>query len=90
MDALTLVVDNNELSDLYSIIDDGYHRSDSVVRGWKKLMGDEYRKRDKHCLVFNKDDIPILYNIMRDYKRYGYESRLRLRDDITEAINRWS
>jgi len=91
MDALTLEMDNDELADLYHIIDNFLSYSNHpdwrmFLREWMEMMGSVYGKHDKHRLVFNKEDIKILLTVMR------YDTRRRLsssKEDMRRTILQW-
>jgi len=79
MDALTLVMNNEELADLYHIINNFLSYSNHYdwrmfLREWMEMMEVAYRKHDRHCLVFNKEDIKILLTVMRYDTRRGLSS----------------
>lgn len=66
MKALTLVMDNDEISTLYNVINHyinyGYNADtfDRILHRWKREMERHYNTRERHCIVFDLTEFDLL------------------------------
>ena len=91
MKALTLVMDNAELWDIFGVVTAvsryPYQKDNPVYREWlqnfQKYLG--YNEYKSHCIVFEGFEIAHLHKCMNLYIRYRAGRSLRY-DDIANHI----
>ena len=94
---VSLIVDNNEMQDIYNFMKDVMRESilteenaDAVLH-WQDSMSDDYRSRDVHCMVFDDDDVPLLRKVAqyhaRNYRHIELSKKLtRFFDNIGDIF----
>jgi hypothetical protein len=77
---ITIEVDNDDLADLYNIIDENktYYRSGSVERrmieSWQTKWSDVYQKHGNFYLVFDEEDLTTLFSMMQYISPHRYST----------------
>jgi hypothetical protein len=75
---VTIEVNNEDLADLYTIIGENktYFRYASIERrmieSWQSKWSEVYEKYDNFYLVFDEEDIDVLFSVIRQINPYRY------------------
>ena len=89
--AITLVIDNDEMSDLYNILNNGRkrmnHSDQTACRKWCDNLSAKYRSTDRYQMVFKGRNIDILYDATIMYLRH-HGAGTRAQNDMCKMINR--
>jgi hypothetical protein len=94
MRSITIAVNKRELSELYGITDDIVRNVPSaedkiIIYRWMKDWASAYGKHDKFFIVFNQDDIALLYSVLSNtWWKYNSNrgERGRMRHNIRRFI----
>jgi hypothetical protein len=91
IDCLTIELDNRELSDLYGIVGDALRserlgsKDKTIMDEWQNKWSDIYRSSPNYYMVFNKDEVDILFNVMKYINNY-YNRRAKKEVIVSEFI----
>jgi len=89
MNALTLIINHYEMEDLYSIIRDcrfsyTHHIEKQRWMGWISDLYDR-NENSRWCVIFGKDDLPILKSILTNASMGCTDNR----DRIVRILLEW-
>jgi len=94
MRPITIAVNKRELSELYGIVDDIVRNVPSaedkiIVYRWMKDWASAYGKHNRFFIVFNQDDITLLYSVLSNTwwaSSVSRGERGRMRHNILQFI----
>lgn len=92
MKSLSIVVDNGDIFYLYHLVNHylswGYnsHQYSPMLEGWKREMEKHHLVHEKHCMVFDEYDIPILSKVSICYLK-GEASTTEVKAMCTEILD---
>jgi hypothetical protein len=91
IDCLTIELDNRELSDLYSIVSDARRsevesKNRTIMEEWQSKWSDIYKSSPNYYMVFNRDEVDILFNVMRYTNNYY---NLRAKNEKRVIVNKF-